>query len=38
MNEHALCGSNGYVIKRQGKTSYFKGYNQLVGDLSSMEM
>jgi hypothetical protein len=30
------AGSSGYAIKRQGKTSYFKDYNELVADLSSV--
>ncbi|MGI6468682.1 MAG: DUF2357 domain-containing protein [Syntrophomonadaceae bacterium] len=32
------AGLSGYAIKRQGKTSYFKDYNELVADLSSTEM
>jgi len=32
------AGSSGYAIKRHEKTNYFKDYNELVADLSALEM
>jgi hypothetical protein len=32
------AGLSGYAIKRHGKTNYFKDYNELVADLSSIGM